>query len=64
MDRDLHCIMETQNINSDTAPSRAQQIVQTDDILLSDLHCMSDEYLATELLDEINRTNEARDDYI
>lgn len=56
--------METQNINSDTAPSRAQQIVQTDDILLSDLHCMSDEYLATELLDEITRTNEARDDYI
>lgn len=34
VDRDLHCIMETQNINSDSAPSRAQQIVQTDDILL------------------------------
>ena len=27
VDRDLHCIMETQNINSDSAPSRAQQIV-------------------------------------
>ena len=44
VDRDLHCIMETQNINSDSAPSRAQQIVQTDDILLGTTRPMLKRY--------------------
>ena len=44
VDRDLHCIMETQNINSDAAPSRAQQIVQTDDILLGTTRPMLKRY--------------------
>ena len=44
VDRDLHCITETQNINSDSAPSRAQQIVQTDDILLGTTRPMLKRY--------------------
>ena len=44
VDRDLHCIMETQNINSDSAPSRAQQIVQADDILLGTTRPMLKRY--------------------
>ena len=39
-----HCIRETQNINSDTAPSRAQQIVQTNDILLGTTRPMLKRY--------------------
>lgn len=34
VDRDTHSIVETQVIDSTNAPSRAQQIVQTHDILL------------------------------
>ena len=40
----LHCITETQNINSDTAPSRAQQIVQTNDILFGTTRPMLKRY--------------------
>lgn len=35
VDRDLHYISETQKINKNNAPSRAQQIVETDDILFA-----------------------------
>ena len=34
VDRETHSIVETSTINADTAPSRAQQIVKTNDILL------------------------------
>ena len=34
VDRDTHDILETQQINSETAPSRAQQIVRENDVLL------------------------------
>ena len=34
VDRDTHQISETQTINADNAPSRAQQIVHTNDVLL------------------------------
>ena len=44
VDRDLHCITESQNINSDSALSRAQQIVQTDDILLGTTRPMLKRY--------------------
>jgi len=35
VDRDLHYIIETQEINKNNAPSRAQQIVKTGDILFA-----------------------------
>ena len=44
VDRDYHCITETQNINADSAPSRAQQIVQTNDILLGTTRPMLKRY--------------------
>ena len=34
VDRNTHSIVETQTINASNAPSRAQQIVQVNDILL------------------------------
>lgn len=44
VDRDYHCITGTQNINADSAPSRAQQIVQTNDILLGTTRPMLKRY--------------------
>lgn len=34
VDRDNHCILETQVINADNAPSRAKQIILKDDVLV------------------------------
>lgn len=34
VDRDKHCILETQVVNADNAPSRAKQIILKDDVLV------------------------------
>ena len=44
VDRDTHCIMETQYIDANSAPSRAQQIVQKDDILFGTTRPMLKRY--------------------
>ena len=44
VDRDTHCIIETQYINPDSAPSRALQIVQKDDILFGTTRPMLKRY--------------------
>lgn len=44
VDRERNIITETQNINADTAPSRAQQIVMKDDIILGTTRPMLKRY--------------------
>ena len=44
VDRDTHRIVETTFVNKDTAPSRAQQIVQTDDVLFGGTRPMLKRY--------------------
>lgn len=48
VDRDTHQITETQTINSDTAPSRAQQIINSGDILFGATRPMLKRYCMVE----------------
>lgn len=53
VDRNIHQIVETQIINADNAPSRAQQIIETGDILLGTTRPMLKRYcLVTEQYDK------------
>ena len=60
--RVIKCFADKANISLDDALKTfySSELCRLIHEGVSDLHCMSDEYLATELFDEINRTNEEK----
>lgn len=61
--RVIKCFADKANISLDDALKTfySSELCRLIHEGVSDLHCMSDEYLATELLDEIKRTSEEKD---